>query len=42
MYAFGLHLFEDVFVDLYFIARLLNPGGVVALMTVLIRTSPKC
>ena len=28
-YVDGSHLFEDVFVDFYFIARLLSPGGVV-------------
>jgi hypothetical protein len=31
VYIDGSHLFEDVFVDLYFVTRLLNPGGVVAL-----------
>ena len=31
VYIDGSHLFEDVFVDLYFVTRLLSPGGVVAL-----------
>lgn len=30
VYVDGSHLFEDVFVDAYFIARLLSEGGVVA------------
>jgi Methyltransferase domain len=30
VYVDGSHLFEDVFVDAYFITRLLNEGGIVA------------
>jgi predicted O-methyltransferase YrrM len=30
VYIDGSHLYEDVFIDLYFVARLLNPDGVVA------------
>lgn len=30
VYVDGSHLFEDVFVDLYFVSRLLSDGGVVA------------
>lgn len=29
IYVDGSHLFEDVFVDLYFCARLLSPGGII-------------
>lgn len=30
VYVDGSHLFEDVFVDFYFVVRLLSPGGIVA------------
>lgn len=31
VYIDGSHLFEDVFIDLYYVIRLLSPGGIVAL-----------
>jgi len=38
VYVDGSHLFEDVFVDAYYVARLLAPGGWFYSMTVRIRT----